>query len=90
MAQTTQTTYDRALARGRLTRWQRLVARRYRRVQVAGELWQRLSGQGRASPRALLRASPTLALVVLEHPNRWLRWARIVAGLRRGEGLPTR
>lgn len=90
MARTTQTTYDRALARGRLTRWQRLVARRYRRVQVAVELWQRLSAHGRASPGALLRATPTFALVVLEHPNRWLRWARIVAGVRRGDGLPTR
>jgi glycosyltransferase involved in cell wall biosynthesis len=87
MARTSQVTYDRALARGNLTFAQRVVARRYRRVQAAVEHWERLRTRASAEGppfSELVRAAPTLARVVLEHPNRWWRWARVLLATARG------
>jgi cellulose synthase/poly-beta-1,6-N-acetylglucosamine synthase-like glycosyltransferase len=83
MARTTQTTYRRALERGRLNRFQRMVARRYLRVQVIVERWEavaaaRRAGEGRRGAAIALRSLPLLAIVALEHPNRWFRWARFL------------
>lgn len=79
MSRTAQTTYDRALARGRLSPLQRVMARRYRRVQSAVELWEELFAR---LPAAIARTTPTCARVVLEHPNRWWRWLRIILAAR--------
>lgn len=94
MARTSQRTIERALERGNLTLPQRIVARRSGRVQVAVEHWERIAARrardGRLPLADAVRAAPVLARVVLEHPNRWLRWARILVALRRGCGLPSR
>ena len=94
MARTSQRTFQRALERGNLTPLQRAVARRSCRVQFAVERWEQFAAararEGRLPLGELLRAAPLLGLVVLEHPNRWARWARILVALRRGEALPSR
>ncbi len=83
MARTTQVTYERALARGDLNRLQRVMARRYRRLQIAVEQVERWRGAPRAA-RPAPRELAGLARVVLEHPNRWPQWARVVRARRRG------
>jgi glycosyltransferase involved in cell wall biosynthesis len=83
MARTTQTTYRRALARHRLNLPQRMVARRYLRLQALVEDWETAAaalraGERRRAAAVALRSLPLLARVVLEHPNRWPRWARLL------------
>lgn len=87
MSRATQTTYRHALSRGRLTRRQRLIARRELRLQRFIELWEELVPQARARrvPVGLLaRAVPLGVWVVLEHPGRWLRWLGIAIAITRG------
>ena len=94
MARTSQRTFERALERGNLTLLQRLVVRRSLRIQVAVEHWERIAAErargGRLPLADFARGAPVMARVVLEHPNRWPRWARILLALRRGDGLPSR
>jgi glycosyltransferase involved in cell wall biosynthesis len=81
MARTGQATYRRALERGRLSPFERIVARRELRAQVATE---RLAMVRRAWEDAnrtaafftAARSAPLVARVALERPERWLTWAR--------------
>ena len=89
MARTTQVTYERALARGNLNALQRVMALRYRRLQAVVERVEGLrargaSGAGRPAGGELARTLALLAVVVVEHPNRWPRWLRIAVARRRG------
>ena len=71
-----QLTYERALARGRLTRRQQRVARselRYNRAMEAVAA-ARFDGDLTRAARAL----PALALVALTHPRSWAEWLRVV------------
>jgi glycosyltransferase involved in cell wall biosynthesis len=75
----TRTVYEAALARGRLTRRQRTLARRQRRLYQLLERRAELSAYAAAgSPRGLatLGLLPATARVALEHPERWAMWLR--------------
>ena len=81
MARTGQTTYRRALERGHLSPFERIVARRELRAQVATERLALVRHAWRKAdrPAALstaLRSLPLVARVALERPGRWLTWAR--------------
>jgi teichuronic acid biosynthesis glycosyltransferase TuaG len=76
IARATQVVFRRALERGNLTRRQRRIVRRELRAHRVVE--QIVSANG-TSYRRLLRMLPLLALVAVEHPNRWLSYARILA-----------
>jgi glycosyltransferase involved in cell wall biosynthesis len=73
-----QRTYDRALARGRLTPKQRRVVRaqiRYNRAMEAVAA-ARFAGD----PAIAIRRLPTLLRVALTHPRSWPDWMRVVTG----------
>jgi glycosyltransferase involved in cell wall biosynthesis len=69
----TRTVLERALDRGRLSRRQRAVAARQRRLHSLLERRAVASGGGIL---ARLRLAPALARVALEHPERWMSWLR--------------
>jgi glycosyltransferase involved in cell wall biosynthesis len=72
-----QLTYQRALARGRLTATERRIARsqlRYNRAMEAVAA-ARFAGDRRQVARAL----PTLVLVAATHPRSWPQWLRVLA-----------
>lgn len=74
MAHTNVTTYDRALARGSLSRAERRIAQRSRRLQLAIIRAVELR-EGRGwSPGRLVATLLLVARVALEHPRRWPRW----------------
>jgi hypothetical protein len=82
MARTTQATYRRALARGRLDRRQKRIARAALRTARAAEAFERLSASRvgwRARVDEILRAMPTFAIAALSQPSRWPHWIRLVA-----------
>jgi len=88
MARATQTTYRHALARGRLDRRQRAIARRQIRLQALVEAWEELA-RARTRTGAMpwagaLRSTPLAARVLLERPTRWLHWLRIGTGILAG------
>lgn len=71
--------YERALARGRLSRRQRRTVRRQRRLQrvlARRAMLARAREGGRPAALAELRLVPQLARVALEHPERWAAWLR--------------
>jgi glycosyltransferase involved in cell wall biosynthesis len=75
MAGSAQTTYRRALERGRLTPRQTLKARRALAVNIAIERLERLGR--RPSPRGAVQALQSLiviAVFVLTSPNQWTKW----------------
>ena len=79
LASETAEVLDRALARGELTRAQRRIARRQRRLQAlvaerAAIAHEREAGRPVIGRR--LRLLPRLARVAIEHPERWLGWLR--------------
>jgi glycosyltransferase involved in cell wall biosynthesis len=79
MAAGTSLVYDRALARGRLSAAQRLVARRQRRLHDLLERRAQVTAAreaGRSAALAGLRLAPLTARVALEHPERWALWLR--------------
>lgn len=78
LAAGTREAYDRALRRGNLTRRQRGIARRQRR------LYDLLIRRADVSGLARLKLAPALMRVVLEHPERWSGWLR--AGRTRAGG----
>lgn len=88
MSRTLQTTYRRALARGRLNAWQRALARRHLRMQVLVERWEEAVGRYRetgAVPwRLCVRAAALAARVACERPGRWLAWTRLAVAMLRG------
>jgi glycosyltransferase involved in cell wall biosynthesis len=79
MSRATQRTYQRALARGRLSRAQRRIAQRQLRFQRLVELRHELAARvgERSSPLVLLAHMTPLALrVALERPADWPVWLR--------------
>jgi len=85
MAKEAQLVYRRALDRGNLSRRQRRIARRELRLQRAVEAF---AAEG--SPSPFFRVLPLFALVAVEHPSRWFRFGRLLAGRRRlGELIPS-
>jgi glycosyltransferase involved in cell wall biosynthesis len=88
MSRATQTTYRHALARGRLTRAQRRIARRELRLQRFVECWELIAAQTATKHRVpvwpTMRASPLGLRVVLEQPGRWAHWLRIAIAIARG------
>lgn len=70
--------FERVLARGGLTRTQRRIARRRRRVHRVVLLRAQLAAEP-SRAQWLLRAAQTAPLALLsalEHPNRWRHWLR--------------
>jgi glycosyltransferase involved in cell wall biosynthesis len=88
MARATQTTYRHALERGRLDARQRWIARRALRLQRFVELWEEAAGRRKETGRIpwvfMACAAPLGVRVVLERPERWLRWLRIAREIVRG------
>jgi teichuronic acid biosynthesis glycosyltransferase TuaG len=75
MARSAQTTYRRALERGRLTKHQAQKARRALAVNIAIERLERLGR--RPSPRGVVQALQSLIVItlfVLTSPNQWTKW----------------
>lgn len=73
-----QATYGRALARGRLTPAQRLIAHRQLRYNRAMEAVSAARFHRRLGP--VVRALPDLVVVSVTHPRSWLPWIRVLAG----------
>jgi GT2 family glycosyltransferase len=92
MARTTQATYRRALARGRLNARQRRIARAALRTARAAEAFEELAAgrhaNRRSSLRAGLRALPTLGSAAISQPRRWPHWIRLLAGRAREARTP--
>jgi glycosyltransferase involved in cell wall biosynthesis len=88
MARTLQTTYRRALARGRLNALQRVIARRELRLQRLVELWEEValsrSETSQLPWRALTSGIALGVRVVLERPARWSKWLRILMAIVQG------
>ncbi len=84
MARTTQSTYRRALARGRLNARQRRIARSALRTARAEEAFERLMAGRRDGLRSrigqALRELPALAAAALSQPRRLPHWTRLVIG----------
>jgi teichuronic acid biosynthesis glycosyltransferase TuaG len=82
MARTTQSTYRRALERGRLDARQRRIARSALRTARAAEAFERLMAGRRDGDRLrigeALRALPALAAAGVSQPRRWPHWTRLV------------
>jgi glycosyltransferase involved in cell wall biosynthesis len=70
--------FERVLARGELTRRERRIARRRRRVHTVVLLRARLAAQPSPARKLLLglRLAPLALLSALEHPSRWRHWLR--------------
>jgi glycosyltransferase involved in cell wall biosynthesis len=75
----TRAVYEAALARGRLNRRQRSLARRQRRLYRLLERRAALAARhpsGRPRGLAAVGLVPATARVALEHPERWGKWLR--------------
>jgi glycosyltransferase involved in cell wall biosynthesis len=83
MARTTQATYRRALARGRLNAKQRRIARAALRTARAAAAFEQLAAGGQAGRRSRLRAGlravPALSSAAISQPRRWPHWIRLLA-----------
>lgn len=92
MARTTQATYRRALARGRLDVRQRRIARAGLRTARAAETFERVAARTGADRRSRvregLRALPVLASAALSQPRRWPHWLRLLAARAREARRP--
>lgn len=82
LARSTADVYSRSLTRGRLSRSDRRLARRQRRL-YRFLAWRAETRRGRAGRLAAL---PLTALIALEHPERWRSWLRQGGPRRRGAG----
>jgi len=88
MARAAQTAYRHALARGNLSWHQRRIARRELRLHNLVEQWETITQNrtdtGRISLGHVAHCTPLAARVLLERPERWLRWLRIAVAIARG------